>query len=821
MNRTILSILFSCLFAFTFSAGTVFAQFNVTGQSPAAYSTTSSPDGTITITFSQNVNASSLSNGIFISGSVSGSIAGTFSVGPANRAVFTPSNEFSDGEKISVTVTSNVRATNGASIATPVQWSFYVQPFVGSYEFSSPQIYNLRAGSEPSAIKAVDLTNNLLPDLVVVNSNNSLITILENRTQTSDDFSIVSEIETGIGSQNQMIDDEMAQATANLPINSSIATADLNRNGNTDIIVAATLTNQLIILRNNQADASNLSLDFINTGERPVEVISGDFNKNGAMDLAVASAGTDRIFVHYNNGNGSFSSPQSFNVGLAPTSISAEDINGNGFLDIIVMASGENRIEALINNGAGSFSRSTLINNLNFTPSFLVTGNFLQNTGATNYPDIILGSTDDTGVYLFENNGSSFSPSTSWSQGNLSRVLASTPADLNSNGFLDLINSHFSSGTLMINQLPSPGFTTIDTFSTPLGSTAADLNLGGSMDIAVTSSTASQVRVYFNLFDASVCEEIFGSLSIPTQINFGSTEINSTVTRQFQIINNSNVSVDISMEISNGEFFELETQSDYQLASGGLRSNTISFTPTVTGEFADELLVRVNTVCGLLTFRVELIGEVGDPLPDLVAVDISSTSFETEYFLGVDYNFEGLLRLDGEVSVTDPFNVTFLVNNVVQSETRVNQTIQPGQTLAYQFDHAFQQTGQNTITFIVDTDDEIEESNTANNRVSLSLTVLEGQMVVSPNPFTPNDDGFNDQVRFDFSQLANITSPRIQIFSFNGRLVRTLNEEDFNGSIIPWNGRDNNGDALLPGVYLYVVQNNNQMIVRGAVTLAL
>jgi len=821
MKNTTLFTAILCAFLLIIESKIVVAQFNVTGQSPAAYSTGSSADGTITINFSQNVNATTLNNGVFVSGTVSGTIAGSFSLSSPNTAVFTPSEEFSDGEKISVTVTNNVRATNGASIATPVQWAFYVQPFVGSYEFTEPQIYNLRSGSEPSSIKAVDLTNNQLPDLVVVNSNNSLVTILENRTRTSNDFSVVNEIETGIESQNQIIDGEIAQSSVNLPINSGIASADLNRNGNTDIIIAATLTNQLIILRNNQANASNLTLEFIDTGERPVDVIVGDFNKNGAMDLAVASAGSDRIFIHFNNGNGTFSSPQTFNVGLAPTSIAAEDVNGNGFLDIIVMASGENRIEGLINNGSGSFSRSTLINNLDFTPSFMVTGNLAQNTGSTNYPDIVLGSTDDTTIFLFENNGSTINLSNSWSLGNLSRVLASTAADLNSNGFLDLINSHYTSGRLVIHEQPNVQFTTVDNFSTPLGSAAADLNLGGSMDIAVTSSTASQVRIYFNVFDASVCEEIVGSISIPSQIDFGTTEINSTVTRQFQISNNSNVSIDISMEISNGQFFELETQASFSLGSGGFRTNTISFTPTVPGEFSDELLVRVNTVCGLITFRVDLFGEVGDPLPDLVAVDISSTSFETEYFLGVDYNFEGLLRLDGEVPVSNPFNVTFLVNNAVESEIRVSETIQPGQSLAYQFDHAFGQTGSNTITFIVDTDEEIEESNTANNQVSRTITVLEGQVNVSPNPFTPNDDGFNDEVRFDFSQLANINNLQVQIFSFNGRLVRTLGDDDLSGSIMFWNGRDNSGNNLLPGVYLYVVQNNNQMLVRGSITLAL
>ncbi len=826
MTSTFIKTFCSLAFAVLFLNQNVTAQFVVSGQFPAPNTTEAGSTDPVSISFSQNVNLSSLENGVFVYGTVSGSIEGTFSLESSNTAIFTPSNPFSEGEKIMVSVTGEVRSDNGEQLNQPFFWSYHVQPFVGSFEFSQPQIYTLQDGSEPSGILSVDLSNNSAPDLVVVNSNNTLVTILENETQTTGDFAITSEIETGIDVQSASIEEpEMAFSTASLPANSGITAADLNNNGNTDVIIAATLSNQLIILRNTNGDPSNLDLEFIDTGERPVEVISGDFNGNGYLDLAVAALGSDRIFIHYNNGTGSFNSPQSYSVGLAPISISAEDINGNGLLDILVAISGENRVEALINQGNTNFSNDIIIDNLSFTPSFLVTGNFVRENN-NDFPDIILGSSDERIFYIYENTGGSYSFIASRTTGNSSRPLTAAAADLDSDGVLDLITTHFSSDDLRISEFTSTSLFGSDVIvdnniSGPLGVSSADLNLGGSMDIAVASSTSNQIRIYFNLFDSGVCEEIVTGLSFPDLIDFGTVEIGQTSTQQFQMVNNSEVSLDITLEIVLGNNFTLETASEFTLAIGGQRNISVSFTPSDFDVFTDEMIVRASSVCGVQTFTIDLIGETGEPLPDLVATAINSISFETEYLLGVSYGFEGVFRLDGDVTVEDPFNVTFLVNGVVEEVIRVNETIQPGQSRAYAFNHSFTQTGANSIRFIVDSDNEIEESDETNNDISINVTVTEGEVTVSPNPFTPNNDGFNDSVQFNLTQLANITNPNIQIFSFNGRLVRTLRGEDFGGSLLEWDGTDENGNVLQPGVYLYVVEDNNNLIIRGAVTLAL
>ncbi len=73
-----------------------------------------------------------------------------------------------------------------------------------------------------------------------------------------------------------------------------------------------------------------------------------------------------------------------------------------------------------------------------------------------------------------------------------------------------------------------------------------------------------------------------------------------------------------------------------------------------------------------------------------------------------------------------------------------------------------------------------------------------------PNPFTTYTEFF-----FEHNQVCNALEAQIQIFTVSGRLVRTINQlvntEGFRSAGIPWDGRDDFGDQLAKGVYVYRV----------------
>ncbi len=899
------------------------AQFSVADRSPGSYTTTASPADPVIIEFSQDVDFGTVTNGIRFHASVSGSLTGSFTLLDPNRVSFTPLGGFSGGEKISVTITEDLLSSGGVP-ASPEQWVFYIAPEYGSDRFSETEILNLEDGSEPSGILAVDLTNNFMPDLIVVNSNNETVTVFENRNHLNEGFQEVSRINTGVASKILSQSEALTTAqSTTLPTNSSITTGDLNGNGFSDAVVAATLTNQLILLKNSADGQPDLTVELISTGERPVKVVASDLNNNGSPDLAVASAGTDRVYIHFNNGDGTFAAPMFIDTGLAPLTLAVEDINGSGLPDIIVPLSGENSVIALINQGAGNFTQQLLLDELTYTPSFITTGNIVQGSG-TNEPDIVLGSSDETTMFVYRNDSATFTLTQTLSQSDLSRPIFAIAEDFTANGVLDLLSSHFSSGDLLLN-LNAPGGasfagqTVLDQIPGPVGLTSADLNFSGSLDIAVTNFTTGQVTILYNderrpdclasagfdfgdvcLFETAeqnipienVCSfplevsvdvvgegfetsvtafeiapgEIFSlpvsftpedrrnysgniiaeyireggvfteevqfplsgrgviaELTVPESVSFGDVDIGDTATRQVQIQNTGDVETSFTLQIESGDgIFSISGSIDFTLAAGEQVSVPIEFMPQSVQNYSDELVIFSESDCGNEEYRVQLSGTGVDPpppLPDLVAVSIEPASGTNEFTYGETYFFEGVLRLDGELTVSDWFNVVFLVNNQEAALFRNTETLNPGNIRTFILEFAFLQEGTNTITFVVDSDDEIEESDTTNNEVSITIDIERGRLAVSPNPFTPNNDGFNDDVEFDFEQVGNITNPVIRIFSFNGKLVRTLSA--LNGTRMLWDGLDENGNRLNPGVYLYVVQENNQLIGRGSITLAL
>ncbi len=80
----------------------------------------------------------------------------------------------------------------------------------------------------------------------------------------------------------------------------------------------------------------------------------------------------------------------------------------------------------------------------------------------------------------------------------------------------------------------------------------------------------------------------------------------------------------------------------------------------------------------------------------------------------------------------------------------------------------------------------------------------------APAPFTPNGDGVNDQaiVTYDIVNLTSSTLVSVQVYDLAGHRKRVLYSDlDISGRYQRiWDGADNNGQMLSPGVYLVRVE---------------
>ena len=83
-----------------------------------------------------------------------------------------------------------------------------------------------------------------------------------------------------------------------------------------------------------------------------------------------------------------------------------------------------------------------------------------------------------------------------------------------------------------------------------------------------------------------------------------------------------------------------------------------------------------------------------------------------------------------------------------------------------------------------------------------------GSLTVAPNPFSPNSDGRFDEVEFSY-ELAKIGTPqrvKLRVFDLRGRELQELTFQQKSGShTVRWDGRDEDGQLVAPGLYLFQV----------------
>ncbi len=93
-----------------------------------------------------------------------------------------------------------------------------------------------------------------------------------------------------------------------------------------------------------------------------------------------------------------------------------------------------------------------------------------------------------------------------------------------------------------------------------------------------------------------------------------------------------------------------------------------------------------------------------------------------------------------------------------------------------------------------------------------------------PNPFTPNDDTYNEYTQFTFPNMAS-KDGTIYIYDINSILVKQIDVPAGQGvaetrRLARWDGTDSNGNRVHQGVYMYVIVVDGEVVCEGTVTVA-
>ncbi|MCK4394872.1 VCBS repeat-containing protein [Candidatus Bipolaricaulota bacterium] len=213
-------------------------------------------------------------------------------------------------------------------------------------------------GEEPCFVTARDVNNDGFKDLVVT-SNGEKQEVQEGKRIFFEDWKVYTLLGNGDGSFK-----DQKEVTAGIGLSHYAVIGDFNNDLNPDLIVAN--NEQFAFLKGNGDDGTFEKREVAekeNLVSYPRMIVSGDFNKDGNLDLAAANTEstidgdtnevkrTSGVDIWLGNGDGSFKKTQSLLRGRAPSALVAMDLDGDGDLDLAVTDQAENAVAILLNTG--------------------------------------------------------------------------------------------------------------------------------------------------------------------------------------------------------------------------------------------------------------------------------------------------------------------------------------------------------------------------------------------------------------------------------------------------------------------------------------
>jgi len=141
------------------------------------------------------------------------------------------------------------------------------------------------------------------------------------------------------------------------PLPEEIVAGDFNRDGKVDLAVNLSGFDNIAILTGdglgNFTLKSHVEADTLSKG-----IAVGDINSDGKLDLLSINQWGYDIKVHLGNGIGGFQYLTRLNGDGDPTRLELVDVNHDGFLDIVANAPSEAKVLLYFGNGQGGFSNT-------------------------------------------------------------------------------------------------------------------------------------------------------------------------------------------------------------------------------------------------------------------------------------------------------------------------------------------------------------------------------------------------------------------------------------------------------------------------------
>ncbi len=243
---------------------------------------------------------------------------------------------------------------------------------------------------------------------------------------------------------------------------------------------------------------------YLTGGTDIYDVSTADLNADGNLDLVVTK-GVGVVVILLGTGDGTFSAAGTYSTGGEPYGPNVGDFNGDQKPDVAVVNWNSDTVGVLLGDCPTGFSPVVTYAAGGWYPSDLTTGDF----NSDGKLDLALVHSEAPGTFgvLLGNGDGTFQPVTTFSSGG-NYAYAIVTADFNSDGNLDMAATNLVSATVAIclgdgTGAFSAATTTATGGSSPEYLDAGDFNGDGKLDLAVANRGSSNIGVLFGNGDGT------------------------------------------------------------------------------------------------------------------------------------------------------------------------------------------------------------------------------------------------------------------------------------------------------------------------------
>ena len=185
----------------------------------------------------------------------------------------------------------------------------------------------------------------------------------------------------------------------NIPCLTALVTADLNKDGNTDMVVVnnGPMKSGIQVLSGDGKGNFQTSFRFQAKTLRPINLVLADLNGDGNPDLVTVDAIHHNIQLFFGKGDGTFQPGEILSGDMEPISAVVDDFNGDRIPDIAVINIASGTLMVYLGKGGGTFDPNPARYKTRKGPFSMVKGDFNRD----GMIDLAIANHDDSTVSIF------------------------------------------------------------------------------------------------------------------------------------------------------------------------------------------------------------------------------------------------------------------------------------------------------------------------------------------------------------------------------------------------------------------------------------